>query len=379
MDRGKRHVKTTNYNSKIYLDLKDIVRENALQFLPAKALIKCTSVCRDWKLVITNPFFAHRQSFSFKGFSGLFFQNSCEPLRFVPIDSKTCGVPDSSLSFLPVPVVVRCASNGLVCCQDSSKVYYICNPVTKQWKKLPKQDGDHGDDPALVLIFEPSLLGFEAEYQLVCGFNSSELDGLEFEIYSSKKGSWKISGEICFGRWKLNPVSGVYASGVVYWMTNHSSIFAFDLAKDRSFTISGRYPVGVLSGKLCSFNFTGHDLTIEVLSNAHTNTMSTNSREPGWKRIRQVKMHVIGDTNGGNSATGDKTGVMKLQMSGKDNYGLHRESVLFANHDMVVLKNEKRVVALDLKTNVASVLMTFETGFDSSTRLVPYVNSLISL
>ncbi|CAM8997100.1 unnamed protein product [Rhodiola kirilowii] len=85
MDRGKRHVKAANYNAKIYMELKDIIRESALPFLPAKSLFKCTSVCRDWKLQISTPFFAHNQSYSFRGFSGLFCQTLDGPPTFIPL------------------------------------------------------------------------------------------------------------------------------------------------------------------------------------------------------------------------------------------------------------------------------------------------------
>ncbi|CAM8986665.1 unnamed protein product [Rhodiola kirilowii] len=382
MDRGKRHVKAANYNAKIYMELKDIIRESALPFLPAKSLFKCTSVCRDWKLQISTPFFAHNQSYSFRGFSGLFCQTLDGPPTFIPLDDKAHGVPDPTLSFLPVPIVVRCSSNGLVCCQDSTGAYYISNPVTKHWKKLPRPNGDHGAEPAIVLIFEPSLLSFEAEYKLVCAFKSSDFDGLEFEIFSSTKGSWRISGEIIFGNRRLIPGSGIYTDGVVYWMTDAFSIFGFDLAKERSITIPGRNTLGVMNGKLCSFKFGSRDLTIEVLSNVHTNTMAMNSRESGWKKIRHIEFDasiLSGQTTAGDSATGDKASAIHFQMSGRGRYGARSESVLFANHEMVVFQTEKRVIALDLKTSSSSVLTTAENAFGTDTRFVSYVNSLINL
>uniref|UniRef100_A0A5B7BCM1 F-box protein At3g26010-like beta-propeller domain-containing protein n=1 Tax=Davidia involucrata TaxID=16924 RepID=A0A5B7BCM1_DAVIN len=164
MDRGKRPIKFIGCrNNKIYMDLKDIIREHALPFLPAKSLFRFQGVCRDWKLQISTPFFAHNQSLSFHTFSGIFLQSLGNPPSFVSIDPKSCGVPDPSLKFLPEPVDISASSNGLLCCQGCTgdKAYYICNPVTRQWKKLPKPNGDHGPDPAVVLVFEPSLLNFD--------------------------------------------------------------------------------------------------------------------------------------------------------------------------------------------------------------------------
>ncbi|CAL5375657.1 unnamed protein product [Camellia sinensis] len=141
------------------------------------------------------------------------------------------------MKFLPEPIDIRASSNGLICCQGQTgdKPYYICNPVTRQLKKLPKTNADHGLDPAVVLVFEPSLLNFVADYKLVCAFPSVDFDNAtEFEIYSSTDGSWKISGETCFASKKLVPRSGIYVDGVVYWQAKHHGIVAFDLTKDRS-------------------------------------------------------------------------------------------------------------------------------------------------
>ncbi|KAM1016990.1 hypothetical protein ACFX13_047346 [Malus domestica] len=56
------------------------------------------------------------------------------------------GVPDPSLKFLPEPVDIRASSNGFLCClgRDGYKAYYICNPITRKWTKLPKPNADHG-------------------------------------------------------------------------------------------------------------------------------------------------------------------------------------------------------------------------------------------
>ena len=128
-------------------------------------------------------------------------------------------MPAPSLKYLPELVDIRSSSNDLMCCQacTSDKAYYICNPVIKQWKKLPKTNADHGPDPAVVLVFELSLLNFVGDYKLVCAFLSIDFDNaIEFEIYSSSEGSWEVSGEICFASRKLVSTSGVHVDGVVY-------------------------------------------------------------------------------------------------------------------------------------------------------------------
>lgn len=291
MDRGKKPSKLlASKNCKLYMDLKDIIREHALPFLPAKSLFRCQGVCRDWKLQISTPFFAHNQSLSYHRISGLFCQTHDNPPSFVTIDPKSCGVPDPSLKFLPVPVDIRSSSNGLLCCQarTGDKAYYICNPVTKQWKSIQKQNANHGSDPAVVLVFEPSLLNFVADYKLVCAFPSADFDGAnEFEIYSSKEGSWKLSGEICFADRKLIPRTGVHVNGIVYWKCGSAGIVSFDLMKDRSQLIpvySGAYSsLGIMDGKLCTAQFTGNTVSVSILCNVHSNTMQIGSNARMWK------------------------------------------------------------------------------------------------
>ncbi|KAK9284502.1 hypothetical protein L1049_023676 [Liquidambar formosana] len=360
MDRGKKPGRFLGaMNSKIYLDLKDIIREHALPFLPAKSLFRFTGVCRDWKLQISTPFFAHNQSNSFRTISGLFCQAPGDPPSFISLDPKACGVPDPSLTFLPDQVDVRASSNGLLCCEGCTgeKAFYICNPVSKQWKKLPKPNANHGPDSAIVLIFEPSLLNFVADYKLVCAFPSVDFDnGYEFEIYSSAEESWKISGEICFGNRKLLPRSGVHVKGVVYWMTkNGSSIVAFDLMKERSQLLYGSYgsSLGVMHGKLCLVSVSRQLLVVNVLSNVYSNTMVMNSNAKTWEEKLRIPLS--------NDA-----------VPGGISYD--QALVVFAGSDVVVVQAGRSVFSIDIKTKESAVLCS---AADHDVRIIAYVNSLV--
>nr|GMD55431.1 F-box protein At5g49610-like isoform X2 [Ipomoea batatas] len=273
MDLGKRPGNLlTASNSKLYMDLKDIIREKALPFLPAKSLFRFLAVCRDWKLHISTPSFHHNQSLCCRGISGLFCQTPENPPVFVPIHPESCGVPDPSLSFLPEPVVIRASSNGLLCCQglDEDRYYYLCNPVTKQWKKLPKPTASHGSKPALVLIFEPSLLNSVPEYKLICAFESTDFDdATEFEIYSSKNNSWNVSKAICFRDEKADLGSGVHVNGVVYWPVESDHILSFDLTKHRSklldcLTAGIDCLLGAFDGRLCKVYILGDEVFVNV-------------------------------------------------------------------------------------------------------------------
>ncbi|XP_075475977.1 F-box protein At5g07610-like isoform X1 [Primulina tabacum] len=358
MDRGKRPGNFLGtWNSKLHLDLKGIIRENALPFLPAKSLVRFQCVCRDWKLQISTPFFAHNQSLSCHDVSGCIHQIPGGPPTFVSADPITCGVPDPLLRFLPEPVDIRSSSNGLLCCQGQAgdKPYYICNPVTQQWKKLPKPIADHGYQPAIVLIFEPSLLNFEADYKLVCAFPSADFgDAIEFEVYSSKEGSWKVSGEICFAAVHIDPRSGVYADGVVYW--KGKSLLCFDVTKDRS-QVRNSFMHGILGtidGKLCVVSINSQTLTMNVLNNAYSNTMEMSSRTRMWKATEKVILD-------------------KGLLNGSSN-----QSILFARSNLLLIRSGGELFSYDWR--IKELKAMGEASYHRTEMIcLPYVNSFASL
>ncbi|KAK9078499.1 hypothetical protein SSX86_002556 [Deinandra increscens subsp. villosa] len=363
MERGRNLSKLlAASNHKMHMDLNLIIKEHALHFLPAKSLFKFRGVCRDWKLMISTPFFAHNQSLSFSSVSGMFFQSPGDSPTFVSLAPESCGVPDPALKFLPVPVHIVSSSNGLLCCQDQTadRDYYICNPVTMQWKKLPKPSMEHGSKPAAVLIFKPSRLNFVAEYKLICAFRSIDFDdAIEFEIYSSKEDSWKVSGEIHFGVVKLIPKSGVSVNDAVYWQSSNGSILAFDTTKDRSQVIHGCYSgnsnatLGEFNGKLCSASCSRRMLTVSVISNIYSNTMQMNSMAKLWDdKIRIPLSNEV------------------LEASSYD------PSVLYAGSETVLVFSGLNIYLCDIKTKETRFLVKAPRA---GQKVVPYVNSLVAL
>ncbi|PHT41109.1 hypothetical protein CQW23_19963 [Capsicum baccatum] len=327
MDRGKSSGRSlAAQNNKIYMDLKDIIREHSLSFLPAKSLSRFNAVCRDWRFQISSPFFAHSQSFYCRGTSGFFLQTPWGSPSLISIDPSCCGVPDPLLKFLPEPVDIRSSSNGLLCCQgrEGDKVYYICNPVTQQWKKLPESNVNHGPDPAIMLVFEPSLLNFVAEYKIICAFPSTDFgDAIEFDIYSSKENTWEVAGEIHFGATgRPMPKSGVHVNGVAYWMTITGGILAFNPTKERSQLIPNYDPhviLGNYSGKLCRANVSGNSITLLTLDNIHSNTMEMGSRAQMWAQKHRVVLDskIVGDVSGLYSILHVDSDILVVQKGGK--------------------------------------------------------------
>ncbi|XP_062076152.1 F-box protein At5g03970-like [Humulus lupulus] len=365
-------------NSKIFMSLKDIIKEYALPYLPAKTLCKFKTVCKDWKLHISTPFFVHTQSNNFQQISGFFCQSKSDPPFFVSLPNTTStscyGVPDPSLSFLPEPVELRASSNGLLCCQGHPNLggyYYICNPATKQWKKLPKPTAPHGSDPALALVFEPHLLNFTADYKLVCAFpcDRDSNQGYEFHIYSSAQGSWRVSSEMYLGRKKLLPRSGVHVNGVIYWRTTCCRVFLFDLVKERTHYLDGNYYgyydddyggawiLGDMNRQLCSAKNSEEGVALSVLSNAYSssNTIGT------WTVKRYISFRTL--------CIGREKSPPFFILG---NFDIR---VIFSDGKWLLFTRGTELCLWDIKSKECSKLLA--AGVDSHTRIVAYVNSLV--
>uniref|UniRef100_A0A7C9F6S5 F-box associated beta-propeller type 1 domain-containing protein n=1 Tax=Opuntia streptacantha TaxID=393608 RepID=A0A7C9F6S5_OPUST len=376
MERGKRVGKssknTSKTNNNIYMDLKEIIREYALCYLPAKALHRSVTVCRDWKLQISSPFFIHNQSISFRSVSGLFLQSPGSPPSFLSLDQMAYGVPDPELKFLPEPVDVRASCNGLLCCQGRAgdRAYYVCNPVNKQWKKLPKPTASHGSTPAIVLVFEPSLLNFVAEYKVVCLFPSTDIEeAYEFEIYSSAQDSWKVPGEMFFSKTSLCFDRGLCVNGVAYWPTNYyGKVTSFDLKKERAVDIYGCYntytcggagsgsSLGEIDGKLCLASMRGLAIAVSVLQTIYAHTMPMNSKTRPWETKHQVQL---------------KAADVKIE-------GSAQPRVLLTWDNVIVFQFGKRVFSHNLKTSETTTLSE-NADISSGCAVFPYVNSLVCL
>ncbi|XP_055805159.1 F-box protein At5g07610-like [Solanum dulcamara] len=221
--------------------IKDVVKEHVLPFLPAKSLMKFKAVSKDWDKWIASPLLTHQQSFSCQIFSGYFYQNMeiwDMNTMFLSLDHSTSGVPSPALEFLPEVVKILSSCSGLLLCQGSEK-YYVCNPATQDWKILPPPRYYHGDEPAVVLAFEPSLRNIEAYYHVVCAFPMLDQPIIGFEIYSSESNSWSCSSAYCSDLENPSLVGGgLFMKGVAYYETKSNEVLAFDVKEEIPAVIS---------------------------------------------------------------------------------------------------------------------------------------------
>ncbi|KAL2531534.1 Uncharacterized protein Adt_04885 [Abeliophyllum distichum] len=262
------------------MEIKDIVKDHALPYLPAKSLMRFRAVSKEWDQWITSPFFSHKQSNCFRDMSGFFHQSQNRTTAsFISLSKAAYGIPDVSLKFLPEPVVIRSSCNGLLLCQEAfgEKKYYVCNPSNKKWKAIPFPHFYQGEEPAILLAFEPSVFNFEADYHLICAVPMLDNMTVHFEIYSSETRSWKHSAAVCVElEDSIIKSNGFYTEGIAYWETSSDKVLAFDF-KNEIYQVlvlpSERAPDGVLTrfqGELCyvcGYNQSGNLYTVNIYGN----------------------------------------------------------------------------------------------------------------
>ncbi|KAM3285873.1 F-box protein [Capsicum chacoense] len=216
------------------MKIKDVAKRHVLPFLPAKSLMKFRAVSKEWNQWIASPLFAYNQSSTFQKLSGYFYQGvgiQGDPPRFLSLQRSANGVPSPSLGFLPEKVEILSSSSGLLLCQGQDS-YFVCNPATKEWKKLPPAQYYHGSDPAVVLAFDPEF-NIESFYHVIAAVPLLDHPVVCFEIYSSESDSWRCSPFDCLElENKILEGGGSYMKGVAYWNTSSNEVLAFSVKNE---------------------------------------------------------------------------------------------------------------------------------------------------
>eukprot|EP01018_Ginkgo_biloba_P026208 Gb_31354 [translate_table: standard] len=231
-------------DSDVWSGLPDDVLIQVLARLPKKSLFRFKSVCKKWRSIPTDPHFTNLHSRFSSSKSGFFFQVVPGPPSknsFLFID-QTFEHSELSLDFLPDQVLVRASCHGLLCCDSimDRGVYYICNPMTREWKLLPNRRKNPAkrydpDEATLVgLAFYPSTQRCKVVFAgYYTRFGQRSRDILVTQIYDSQTDTWKRSSTTksdIFSHINRNQV--VFANGSLHWLTYSSVVLAFDLDKE---------------------------------------------------------------------------------------------------------------------------------------------------
>ncbi|XP_049386011.1 uncharacterized protein LOC125850171 isoform X1 [Solanum stenotomum] len=229
------------------MEIKDVAMKHVLPFLPGKSLMKFRAVSNEWNHWIVCPLLAYQQSTSFQKLSGYFYQVvdvdfQSDP-NFSSLDHSANGIPNPSLGFLPERIKVLSSSSGLLLCQGLES-YYVCNPLTEDWKRIPPHQYYHGSDPAVILAFDPQG-NIESYFHLVAAVPLLDQPVVFFEIYSSQSNSWSRSSSECLELEDTTLVGGgLYMKGMAYWSTTSNGVLAFDVKNEVAAVLRVPIPPG---------------------------------------------------------------------------------------------------------------------------------------
>ncbi|CAN0928394.1 hypothetical protein LINGRAHAP2_LOCUS36464 [Linum grandiflorum] len=170
-------------------------------------------------------------------------------LDFLPFhDESTSPHPSNSTQ------EIIGSSNGLILFSPVKTLpvqYYICNPLTKQWLKLPYAPNCHLPDVQVGFVCDPfylidsgnhsvalnyefSMKVVRLHYRLV-NAESNHLETMDVEVFDSKQGIWTISkvqlpaGGVPF---KSDPGPLVPYKGRLYWLVEHCDFLIYDPEKN---------------------------------------------------------------------------------------------------------------------------------------------------
>ncbi|XP_008444037.2 F-box protein At5g07610-like [Cucumis melo] len=230
---------------------------DVLSRLPTKTLLEMRLVSKAWDRLILDPLFVQAQ-FQKSGLalSGFMFQekyqkclDDIKTFTYMPIDADS-KVQKMVFGFLPEDVVILQSCNGLVCCRSGfrtrqSTTIYVCNPLFKKWVSFEVAQLDRFSN--IALAFDPILntVNTATKFKVVRIQqleNEQEEMYYTFEIYSSETGTWKESNEVCYSDGNLLKNKGIYAKGVLHWLTDTDQILAFDTEKELSLLMPSPIP-----------------------------------------------------------------------------------------------------------------------------------------
>ncbi|KAH7541896.1 F-box protein At5g07610 [Ziziphus jujuba] len=233
---------TPSLSAEIVANNDDLLTEILVR-LPIKLLLAFKSVSKRWLALISNPHFCRRRTPLYKPNCGLF-----SPPRYrigagtstnlvydyvnlsSPVQSRIPNKP-LRLSFTTDPmggIKIMHSCNGLLLCSshrgpDRWIKYYVYNPPTKHYTilpQLPVRSGGRRSIMGFSLAFDPSK---SPRYKVVCVRSLRSMQNqLDFEIYSSEMGPWRLSSESFF-----SPISthnlhfnvSEFWNGAVPWIT----------------------------------------------------------------------------------------------------------------------------------------------------------------
>ncbi|CAK9135130.1 unnamed protein product [Ilex paraguariensis] len=302
---------------------------NIFSWLPAKSIIKFTSLCQSSNKLLSEDFFIKEQCKNMALKDDLSFSiqpNSCQrykdKVEFHTLsydDSSSTVVPYKSLHFLSNAGRVLASSNGLLCCRniiDNQTGLFICNPTTKTWFSIPAPEGLKLQDSDFKIVFEckNDLGKFPDDYLLMVLLDTYEWSSnFLCKIYSPKEGTWRENGTINAGARSILSETPVYHNGVVYFISdcfsylskNSPFYWPYIVSYDTQTFVSSfmKIPKDARRGlhdpacRLCIFRWGSAEIClVKQLKSVFSMWVLTDQSSSSWKRVLKMRVRAMGVT-----------------------------------------------------------------------------------
>uniref|UniRef100_A0A1J3CS47 F-box protein n=1 Tax=Noccaea caerulescens TaxID=107243 RepID=A0A1J3CS47_NOCCA len=215
--------------------------------LPVKSLFRFKSVCKAWHKLPSDRYFTalyNQVSVKEQMLVAEVSYSSESKSSLICVDNLR-GVSELSLDFVRDRVRIRASCNGLLCCSSIPEkgVYYVCNPSTREYRKLPRSR-----ERPVTRFYpdgEPTLVGLACDldrnkfYVVMAGYHRSfgqRPDGSFIcFVFDSETNKWRkfvSEQEDCsFTHMSKNQV--VFVNGKLHWlMSGLCYILALDVERD---------------------------------------------------------------------------------------------------------------------------------------------------
>ncbi|KAK1423972.1 hypothetical protein QVD17_19283 [Tagetes erecta] len=304
-------METTNSSSSCYF-AEEIILE-ILSKLPIKSLFRSKCVCKLWYNLASNRSFIHHfNQLSATNVMLLLQQQQHHPdpsdSNILLLDHKTMPVGSKlslSLSFIKDDrVIIRASCNGLLlCCSSNEKgVYYVCNPITRDFKLLPRIQ-----ERPITRFYpdcEPTLVGLSSDlltntYKVVlAGYHRMfghrpESAKLICSVFDSHSNKWRkyVSHDQRHTFTHMNRNQVVFLNASLHWMTQgFSYLLVLDLDLDMWRRIVLPHEMGCSGSRVYLLEFDGKLSVVQICSVWMTIWVYDEGR---WDVIDRVSLRCI--------------------------------------------------------------------------------------
>uniref|UniRef100_A0A5B7CEN8 F-box domain-containing protein n=1 Tax=Davidia involucrata TaxID=16924 RepID=A0A5B7CEN8_DAVIN len=223
--------------------------------LPVKSIFRFKCVCKHWLSLISHPSFARSYiSRRINGLSPSFrilyryiyvsdFQEILHRLRpdvYISQNFSVLFLSSFEEQQRADQFKVLASSKGLLlCCLLGPLVYYVCDPVTRQWVCLPR--ARHNVPTHHPIYFGEGLVSRVNEENVVTSYKVVRVEWLpgeskfiNLETFSSETGYWKGLRLFCSQPVRLLMRGGgpFLFNGIMHWFTYEHGMVAFDPYKN---------------------------------------------------------------------------------------------------------------------------------------------------